>query len=61
MLRFCSQVSANAREVSVLMPGEDIPTFIANPVPVPCPPERDPWPPHQQHSLPGLLNPDSNA
>ncbi|XP_009798544.1 uncharacterized protein At5g65660-like [Nicotiana tabacum] len=56
-----SKVSANAREVSVLMPGEDIPTFIANPVPVPCPPERDPWPPHQQHSLPGLLNPDSNA
>ncbi|XP_009624559.1 uncharacterized protein At5g65660 [Nicotiana tomentosiformis] len=55
------KVSTNAREVSVLMPGEDIPTFIANPAPVPCPPERDPWPPHQQNSLPGFLNSDSNA
>ncbi|KAK4368358.1 hypothetical protein RND71_012150 [Anisodus tanguticus] len=55
------KVSTKAREVSVLMPGEDVPTFIANPAPVPCPPERDPWPPHQQHSLPGFLNSDSNA
>ncbi|KAE9461791.1 hypothetical protein C3L33_06269, partial [Rhododendron williamsianum] len=39
--------SSNAREVSVLMPGEDIPTFIANPAPVPCPPERIAWPTHQ--------------
>ncbi|KAJ8567833.1 hypothetical protein K7X08_020041 [Anisodus acutangulus] len=54
-------VSTKAREVSVLMPGEDVPTFIANPAPVPCPPERDPWPPHQQHSLPAFLNSDSNA
>lgn len=26
--------------VSVLMPGERMPTFIAHPVPAPCPPER---------------------
>ncbi|XP_015068227.1 uncharacterized protein LOC107012813 [Solanum pennellii] len=56
-----SKVSTKAREVSVLMPGEDVPTFLANPAPVPCPPERDPWPLHQQNSLPGLLNLDSNA
>ncbi|KAK3028510.1 hypothetical protein RJ639_038578 [Escallonia herrerae] len=42
------KISVNAREVSVLMPGEDIPTFIAHPAPVPCPPERVPWPPHQR-------------
>ncbi|KAG5516837.1 hypothetical protein RHGRI_037536 [Rhododendron griersonianum] len=47
-LRFPSpKSSSNAREVSVLMPGEDIPTFIANPAPVPCPPERIAWPTHQ--------------
>nr|XP_043626652.1 uncharacterized protein LOC122598116 [Erigeron canadensis] len=37
------KISENAREVSVLMPGEDIPTFIAQPAPVPCPPEHIPW------------------
>ncbi|KAJ0682186.1 hypothetical protein HanPI659440_Chr16g0644531 [Helianthus annuus] len=37
------QIPENAREVSVLMPGEDIPTFIAQPAPVPCPSERIPW------------------
>ncbi|CAH8251896.1 unnamed protein product [Arabidopsis lyrata] len=26
--------------VSVLMPGDDIPTFIAHPAPVPCPPQN---------------------
>lgn len=30
------KASGNAREVSVLMPGEDIPTFIAQPAPVVC-------------------------
>lgn len=42
----------NAREVSVLMPGENIPTFIANPAPAPCPPERISWPTHQLKSFP---------
>ncbi|WRX16236.1 hypothetical protein QQP08_008723 [Theobroma cacao] len=29
-----------ANGVSVLMPGEETPTFIAHPAPAPCPPER---------------------
>ncbi|KAL4585556.1 hypothetical protein LXL04_010179 [Taraxacum kok-saghyz] len=38
-------ISQSAREVSVLMPGEDVPTFIAQPAPVPCPSGRIPWSP----------------
>ncbi|KAL1567381.1 hypothetical protein AAHA92_02866 [Salvia divinorum] len=38
--------SPKATEVSVVMPGEKVPTFIAHPAPVPCPPERGPWPLH---------------
>ncbi|XP_051129074.1 uncharacterized protein At5g65660-like [Andrographis paniculata] len=47
----------NAREVSVVMPGNNIPTFIAHPapVPLPCPPKRIQWP-HQQQ-LPNLHGP----
>ncbi|KAF5473132.1 uncharacterized protein LOC121266788 [Juglans microcarpa x Juglans regia] len=45
--------------VSVLMPGDDIPTFIAHPAPMPCPPERCLWPNHQHISLPNL-NSNSN-
>ncbi|XXG59784.1 hypothetical protein AAC387_Pa04g1804 [Persea americana] len=44
-------MSIYARGVSVLMPGQDIPTFIAHPAPVPCPPERILWPLHQQNPL----------
>lgn len=40
------QMTVYARGVSVLMPGEEIPTFIAHPAPVPCPPERSTWPFH---------------
>ncbi|XWS63376.1 hypothetical protein CRYUN_Cryun06bG0091600 [Craigia yunnanensis] len=36
-----------ANGVSVLMPGEEIPTFIAHPAPAPCPPERILKPLHQ--------------
>ncbi|KAL5197338.1 hypothetical protein ABZP36_000850 [Zizania latifolia] len=36
-----------AKGVSVLMPGHDVPTFIAHPAPAPCPPERIQWPSHQ--------------
>ncbi|KAG6386961.1 hypothetical protein SASPL_152143 [Salvia splendens] len=32
--------------VSVLMPGERMPTFIAHPAPTPCPPERISRPPY---------------
>ncbi|KAK9267785.1 hypothetical protein L1049_010220 [Liquidambar formosana] len=52
------KMSVYAKGVSVLMPGEHIPTFIAHPAPVPCPPERIPWPLHQHSSLP---NPTSNS
>ncbi|KAI6705048.1 hypothetical protein NL676_008010 [Syzygium grande] len=38
--------------VSVVMPGDNIPTFIACPAPVPCPPERVSWPLHQRLPLP---------
>ncbi|CAN4084005.1 unnamed protein product [Withania somnifera] len=55
------KVSTNAREVSVLMPGNDIPTFIAHPAPVPCQPERNPWPSHQQNPLPCVMNSNSNV
>ncbi|KAK6919011.1 hypothetical protein RJ641_017433 [Dillenia turbinata] len=58
-----------ARGVSVLMPGEEIPTFIAHPAPAPapapaptpapCPPERNPWPLHHQPSP--CLNPLSSS
>ncbi|KAK3433173.1 hypothetical protein EUGRSUZ_D00693 [Eucalyptus grandis] len=33
--------------VSVLMPGDDIPSYIAHPAPVPCPRENISWPPHR--------------
>lgn len=45
------QMSVYASGVSVLMPGDQIPTFIAHPAP--CCPERIPWPSHQHNtSLP---------
>lgn len=46
------KMSIYAKGVSVLMPGNDIPTFIAHPAPppAPCPPERILWPPH--HPIP---------
>ncbi|XP_010924057.1 uncharacterized protein [Elaeis guineensis] len=44
------KMSVYAKGVSVLMPGHDIPTFIAHPAPAPCPPERIAWPSHE-HNL----------
>ncbi|XP_039061548.1 uncharacterized protein LOC120205823 [Hibiscus syriacus] len=44
--------------VSVLMPGDEIPTFIAHRASVPCPPERHSLP-QQQHNP--LNNPASNS
>ncbi|KAL6856059.1 hypothetical protein ACP4OV_018861 [Aristida adscensionis] len=41
------EMSVYAKGVSVLMPGQDVPTFIAHPAPAPCPPERIQWPSHQ--------------
>ncbi|KAF8364773.1 hypothetical protein HHK36_005405 [Tetracentron sinense] len=51
------KMSVYARGVSVLMPGEKIPTFIAHPAPAPCPLERISWPPHQHNPL---ASPTSN-
>ncbi|XP_073061439.1 uncharacterized protein [Primulina eburnea] len=42
------KMSLNAKEVSVLMPGDTVPKYIAQPAPIPCPPERIPWPSHQR-------------
>ncbi|KAI3718858.1 hypothetical protein L6452_19743 [Arctium lappa] len=56
------KISENAREVSVLMPGEDVPTFIAQPAPVPCPSERIPWLADPHISYPKLtLNSNSRS
>ncbi|XVE87976.1 hypothetical protein DITRI_Ditri19aG0031200 [Diplodiscus trichospermus] len=44
--------------VSVLMPGDEIPTFIAHPAPVPCPPER---PSLTQHEHNSSTNPTSSS
>ncbi|KAK6917492.1 hypothetical protein RJ641_018243 [Dillenia turbinata] len=43
-------MSVYARGVSVLMPGEVTPTFIAHPAPMPCPQGQILWPLHQPSS-----------
>ncbi|KAJ9563141.1 hypothetical protein OSB04_008301 [Centaurea solstitialis] len=59
---FSLKISENAREVSVLMPGEEVPTFIAQPAPVPCPSERIPWLADPRISYPKLtLNSNSQS
>ncbi|KAG4977376.1 hypothetical protein JHK86_036850 [Glycine max] len=42
------KMSVYASGVSVLMPGDEIPTFIAHPAP--CYPERISWPSHQHNN-----------
>ncbi|RDX68898.1 hypothetical protein CR513_52055, partial [Mucuna pruriens] len=54
------QMSLYASWVSVLMPGDEIPTFVAHPVPAPCCPERISWPSHQHSSLPYSTMPNIN-
>ncbi|MCL7027753.1 hypothetical protein MKW94_014300 [Papaver nudicaule] len=54
-------MSIYSRGVSVLMPGDKIPTYIAHPVPVPCPPERVFWPHHQQKPSASSSSSPSNA
>lgn len=39
------KMTVYSKEVSVMMPGQDIPTFIAQPVPLRSPPDRIQWPP----------------
>ncbi|KAK8558917.1 hypothetical protein V6N13_098532 [Hibiscus sabdariffa] len=41
------KMTVYANEVSVLMPGEEAPTFIAHPAPVPLPPDHTLKPLHQ--------------
>ncbi|WCJ26975.1 hypothetical protein M5689_008751 [Euphorbia peplus] len=43
------KMTVYANGVSVLMPGDNVPTFIAHPAPVPCPPEQPVCCPHQPH------------
>uniref|UniRef100_A0A0D9X0E5 Uncharacterized protein n=1 Tax=Leersia perrieri TaxID=77586 RepID=A0A0D9X0E5_9ORYZ len=45
--RASPEIPVYAKGVSVLMPGHDVPTFIAHPAPAPCPPERIQWPSHR--------------
>ncbi|CAL0334395.1 unnamed protein product [Lupinus luteus] len=45
------KMSLYATWVSVMMPGDELPTFIAHPAPVPCCPERISWPSHQPNTL----------
>ncbi|XP_050222225.1 uncharacterized protein At5g65660 [Mercurialis annua] len=53
------KMTVYANGVSVLMPGDNIPTFIAHPAPVPCPPERICCP-HHPH-LDSFSNPTTTA
>lgn len=47
---FDLQMTVYSNGVSVLMPGDDIPTFIAHPAPVPCPPQNISQSQHQHSS-----------
>ncbi|KAE9607193.1 hypothetical protein Lalb_Chr09g0327481 [Lupinus albus] len=51
MLELFVQMSVYTSGVSVLMPGNDIPTFIAHPAPAPCYPEQISWPSHHHNTL----------
>ncbi|RDX97606.1 hypothetical protein CR513_19601 [Mucuna pruriens] len=43
------QASSYACDLSVLMPGQQYPTYIAQPAPLPCPREGIYWPSHERH------------
>ncbi|KAG8490870.1 hypothetical protein CXB51_014742 [Gossypium anomalum] len=55
---YSMQMTVYTSGVSVLMPGDEIPTFIAHPAPVPCPPECSSLVQHQ-HCTSG--NPVANS
>ncbi|XP_021685100.1 uncharacterized protein LOC110668249 [Hevea brasiliensis] len=48
------KMTVYAKGVSVLMPGEDVPTFLAHPTPAPCSPEHIIKPFHQHSPWPQL-------
>lgn len=55
-----SQVSTSyAADFSVMMPGQDYPTFIAQPAPLPCPREGIHLPPHD-HNFPQSVTQSSS-
>lgn len=56
-----STVSTYSIGVSVVMPGQDIPTFIAHPVPLPCPPEGISRPLHEDGYFLGSSSFDTRA
>ncbi|CAJ2649241.1 unnamed protein product [Trifolium pratense] len=43
------QSPSYACDLSVLMPGQQYPTYLAQPAPLPCRREEAHWPSHQQH------------
>ncbi|XP_073136476.1 uncharacterized protein [Henckelia pumila] len=45
------QISIRPKVISVLMPGDSIPKFIAHPAPAPLPPEHVSWPSHRQEPV----------
>ncbi|XP_073304350.1 uncharacterized protein [Primulina huaijiensis] len=45
------KISIQPKVISVVMPGDSVPKFIANPAPVPLPPEHVSWPSHRQERL----------
>ncbi|KAL8152172.1 hypothetical protein V2J09_009932 [Rumex salicifolius] len=51
------KMTVYTKGVSVLMPGEEFPTYIAHPAPVPCPPEPIIWPQNQYY----MMNPNRNS
>lgn len=55
------KMTVYASGVSVLMPGDAIPTFIAHPAPIPCPPEPFRCTLHQHISLPELNSTQTSA
>ncbi|CAL0300874.1 unnamed protein product [Lupinus luteus] len=50
------KMSLYASWVSVMMPGDELPTFVAHPAPAPCRAERISWPSHQHNTLPSTSN-----
>lgn len=55
------KMNVYSKEFSVLMPGEDVPTFIAQPVPLQCPPHRIQWPPPKHNSHPNATPSDNRS
>ncbi|KAI9120437.1 hypothetical protein K1719_007470 [Acacia pycnantha] len=54
------KMSVYTNGVSVLMPGDEIPRFIAHPAPMPCCPERVHWPSYEHKPSSCSSNPTSS-